>query len=121
MIKIVVYTNSGMYEVEREIVGFPNAQAAAHHRDHDDDLCSKYTKLEQDVRNPVYSGNYGDTAMESDGSEGTSAGEAQVIQYHGKTGHFWANFRFYGLVIVLGGGAVFSFFCLVGSVLMGPR
>ena len=69
----------------------------------------------------MYSGNYGDTAMESDGSEGTSAGEAQVIQYHGKTGHFWANFRFYGLVIVLGGGAVFSFFCLVGSVLMGPR
>ncbi len=55
------------------------------------------------------------------GIEGNGNGERQVIQYHDKAGHFWASLRFYGLVIVFGGGALFSFLCLIGSVLIGPR
>lgn len=120
MIKIVVY-NDTKTVVEEEIRGFANASMAANYRDHDDRLAYKTTVLEQDVREAVYSGNYGDTAMDSDGSEGIGEGEAQVMQYHGKAGHFWAGFRFYGLVILLGGGAFFSFACLIGSVLAGPR
>jgi hypothetical protein len=97
-IKIEVFTNSGMYEIEEEIRGFPSAQAAADYRDHDDRLCYKYTKLAQDESQPVYYGPM--NAMEADGTEGTGAGKAQVIQYHDEAGHRWANFRFIGLVFI---------------------
>lgn len=75
MIKIVVY-NDTKTVVEEEIRGFANASMAANYRDHDDRLAYKTTVLEQDVREAVYSGNYGDTSMEADGSEGTGVGEA---------------------------------------------
>lgn len=98
MIKIVVYDDTKTV-VEEEITGFASAGQAANYRDHQDRLAYKITVLEQDVREPLYSGNYGDTSQ-ADGTEGTGAGQAQVIQYHDEAGHRWANFRFIGLVFI---------------------
>ena len=110
-IKIEVFTNSGMYEIEEEIRGFPNAQAAANYRDHDERLCYKYTKLAQDESQPVYYGPM--NAMESDGTEGNGAGKTQVIQYHPDWVSNLANIGFYATLAILILGALGSLVMLL--------
>lgn len=116
-IKIEVFTNSGMYEIEEEIHGFPNAQAAAHYRDHDDRLCYKYTKLAPDESQAVYYGPM--NAMESDGTEGNGAGKTQVIQYHPDWVSNLANIGFHATLAVLMLGALGSLVMLIMSVAGG--
>jgi hypothetical protein len=98
-IKIEVFTNSGMYEIEEEIHGFPNAQAAADYRDHDARICYKFTKLAQDEGQPVCYGPM--NAMEADGAEGTGAGQAQVIEYYPDWVSTLKNFSFYATLAFL--------------------
>ena len=105
-IKIVVFTNSGMYDVDEEIRGFPSAQAAANYRDHDDRLCYKYTKLAQDESQPVYYGPM--NTMDADGTEGTGAGKAQVIEYYPDWVSTLKNIGFYATLAVLTLGALGS-------------
>lgn len=113
-IKIEVFTNSGMYEIEEEIRGFPNAQAAAHYRDHDDRLCYKYTKLAQDESQPVYYGPM--NAMEADGTEGTGTGQAQVIEYYPDWVSTLKNIGFYATLAVF---AIVAFGSLVMLLTLG--
>lgn len=110
-IQIEVFTNSGMYEIEEVIHGFPNAQAAAHYRDHDDRLCYKYTKLAQDESQPVYYGPM--NAMEADGTEGTGAGKSQVIEYYPDWVSNLKNICFYATLTVLILGALGSLVMLL--------
>ena len=116
-IKIEVFTNSGMYEIEEEIRGFPNAQAAANYRDHDDRLCYKYTKLAQDESQPVYYGPM--NTMDADGTEGTGAGKAQVIEYYPDWVSTLAYIGFYVKLTVLMLGALGSLVMLIMSVAGG--
>ena len=122
-IKLVIYDDGYHTNVVKEITGFNSASEAAHYRDH-----SKYAGAPSELQ--LDYNNYLDfrTIPASDDmrDQATDDGRTReaprlVIQYHDKAGHFWASVRFYGLVSVLGGGAFFSFACLVGSILAGPR
>lgn len=121
-IKLVTYDDGYHTNIVKEITGFNNAREAAHYRDNSEyaDLPSE---LQLDYNNYLDGRSTSSDDMRDLNVDDGKTREAprQVIQYHGETGHFWASFRFYGLVILLGGGALFSFLCLVSSVLAGPR
>lgn len=122
-IKLVIYDDGYHTNVVKEITGFNSASEAAHYRDHSE-YAGAPSELQLDYNNYLdfrtipASDDMRDQATDDGKNKGAPR---QVILYHGKTGHFWAGFRFYGLVILLGGGALFSFACLIGSVLAGPR
>ena len=121
-IKLVIYDDGYHTNVVKEITGFNSASEATRYRDHSE-YAGAPSELQLDYNNYLDGKTAsGDDMRDLAVDEGrTREAPRQVIQYHGKTGHFWAGFRYYGLVIVLGGGALFSFLCLVGSVLAGPR
>ena len=122
-IKLVIFNDGYHTNIVKEITGFNNAREAAHYRDNSE-YAALPSELQLDYNNYLEdssispSDDMRDLAVDDRKNMGAPR---QVIRYHGKAGHFWASVRFYGLVSVLGGGAFFSFACLVGSILAGSR
>ena len=121
-IKLVIYSDEYLTNVVKEITGFNSASEAAHYRDNSE-YAGLPSQLQLDYNNYLYGKSASGDDMRDQAMDEGKAKEASrlVIQYHDNAGHFWAGFRFYGLLIVLGGGALFSAACLIGSVLIGPR
>lgn len=121
-IKLVIYDDGYHTNVVKEITGFNSASEAAHYRDNSE-YAGAPSELQLDYNHYLDGrSTSGDDMRDLAVDDGkTREAPRQVIRYHGKAGHFWAGFRYYGLLIVLGGGAFFSLFCLIGSILAGPR